>query len=127
MKKLLLLIFFIAGSYVAFAQNGIIFKNTKHGFGKIPQDKPVTYTFTFTNSNAKPAIVENATAECGCTTPVYPKEPIMKGKTGTIKVTFNAAAVGPFKKNVTVKFAGIDAPTVLSIDGEVLMKKVKKA
>lgn len=125
LKKILFFITLFC-SVQAFAQSAIAFKKTKHSFGKIPQDKAVTFTFVFNNSNAKPLIVENATAECGCTTPIYPKEPIMKGKTGSIKVTFNAAAAGPFKKNVTVKFAGLEAPVVLTIDGEVLAKKQPK-
>jgi hypothetical protein len=55
---------------------------------------------------AKPAVIEFANAECGCTTPEYSKNPIMKGKTSTIKVTYNAANPGgTFKKNVNVKFA----------------------
>jgi hypothetical protein len=102
-----------------FAQSPATFKTTEHTFGKIPQGKPVTTEFVFTNTSAKPLIVENATAGCGCTTPVYPKEPILKGKTGTIKVTYNAAAVGPFTKDVTVKFAGVEQPQVLNIKGEV--------
>lgn len=127
MKFRILIVAFLIIGYTVSAQSGINFKTTTYNFGKIKKDKPVTYVFSFTNTLAKPAIVENATAECGCTTPEYPKEPIMKGKTGNIKVTFNAAAVGPFKKNVTIKFAGVEAPAVLNISGEVLdtKKKVK--
>lgn len=123
MKKLLL-ITFLACSAVAFAQEktGIDFKDVKHSFGKVPQGKPVTTEFTFTNATAKPLIVEVATAECGCTTPEYPKEPIMKGKTGTIKVTYNAANPGHFEKKVTVKFANVNEPVILTIDGDVETK-----
>ncbi len=101
------------------AQSDIKFKDVKHSFGKIKQNKPVTYYFSFTNEGNKPLIVENAMAGCGCTTPEYPKEPIGKGKEAKIKVTYNAAAMGTFKKDVTVKFANHAEPTVLEIDGEV--------
>jgi hypothetical protein len=65
-------------------------------------------------------IIETATAECGCTTPEYPKTPIEKGKTAAIKVTYNAESPGNFKKRVTVKFASVTQPIILTIDGEVV-------
>jgi hypothetical protein len=102
-----------------FAQSPATFKATTFSFGKIPQGKPVTTEFVFTNTSGKPLLVENATAGCGCTTPEYPKQPIAKGKTGSIKVTYNAAATGIFTKQVTVKFAGTQEPVVLNITGEV--------
>src|SRR3954471_17407266 len=80
------------------------FKALKHTFGKVEQGKPVTTTFSFVNTSDKPVIIESATAGCGCTTPEYPKEPVLKGKEGTIKVTYNAASMGTFTKTVTVKF-----------------------
>ncbi|HEY1870945.1 MAG TPA: DUF1573 domain-containing protein, partial [Chitinophagaceae bacterium] len=58
------------------------FKTTKYSFGKIKQGKPVTTEFAFSNKSDKSLIIETATAECGCTTPDYPKTPILKGKTG---------------------------------------------
>ncbi len=122
MKYILILLLSIT-SYSIFAQTGAKFIVAKHDFGKIKQDNPAKFTFIFKNTGSKPLIVESATAECGCTTPEYPKEPIIKGKDGKIKVTFNAALSGPFKKNVTVKFANIAEPTVLSISGEVIPEK----
>ncbi|RFM26012.1 DUF1573 domain-containing protein [Deminuibacter soli] len=121
MKKLL----FIATLFVsiaAFAQTKapLEFASTKYSFGKIKQGTPVTTEFKFTNNGDKPAIIETATAECGCTTPDYPKTPIMKGKTGVIKVTYNAAAMGAFTKHVNVKVANTPEPIVLTIDGEVV-------
>ena len=123
MMKKIILAAFILCAISAWAQEGVKFAKTTHSFGKITKDKPVTYVFSFSNTSLKPVIVENATAECGCTTPEYPKEPIMKGKSGSIKVTYNAATVGTFKKNVTIKFANKPAPTVLTIDGEVIEAK----
>lgn len=122
MKKIFFVLFLFSCS-IAFAQSPLQFATTKHSFGNITQNSPKTYFFTFKNVSAKPLVVEVATAECGCTTPEYPKEPIAKGKEGKIKVTYNAAAAGAFSKKVTVKFAGVDEPTVLTIDGVVIEKK----
>ncbi len=98
------------------------FKSVKFSFGKVKQGTPVTTEFTFTNKGTKPLIIENAEAGCGCTTPEYPKAPIMAGKTGIIKVTYNAANAGLFTKDVNVKFAGTNLPVTLVIDGEVIAK-----
>ncbi len=122
MKKLLLIACLFSCTMI-FAQNPVNFKTTKHSFGKIAQHKPATYSFAFTNTSAKPVVVEIATAECGCTTPVYPKEPVPPGKSSEIKVTYNAEAMGTFTKKVNVKLANVDAPVVLVIDGEVIVKK----
>ena len=126
MKKILFLIC-LAISSVAFSQSpsDIAFKKTTHSFGKIKQGIPVTYIFTFTNNSAKPAVIEFANAECGCTTPEYSKDPILKGKSSTIKVTYNAASPGTFKKNVNIKFVSGKLPMVLTIDGEVVPASAK--
>jgi hypothetical protein len=98
----------------------VSFVKTEHNFGKIKKDKPVTYVFNLKNNGNKPLLIENATAECGCTTPEYSKAAILKGKTSPIKVTFNANAEGVFNKRVTVKFLNIAEPTILLIKGEVI-------
>lgn len=120
MKKLLVL-FCLGFSIGAFAQNkDIVFNTTKHNFGKIKHNVPATYTFTYTNNSAKPAVIEVATAECGCTTPVYKQEALPKGKSSTIKVTYNATSTGAFSKKVTVKFVNMPEPYILTIEGDVL-------
>lgn len=96
------------------------FDKLKHSFGKIKQGTPQSITFTLKNTSSKPLIIEQATAQCGCTTPEYSKAPILKGKSSPIKVTYNAANAGPFTKTVTVKFLNVPEPTVLTIEGEVL-------
>lgn len=129
MKHLLLAlsVFFVtatvfaqAPATVQKADNVVKFKELVHDFGKIKQGVPVTYNFAFTNVGSKPVVIEAATASCGCTTPVKPEAPIAKSKSDKITAGFNAAALGPFNKTITVKVAGIDAPLELRITGEVL-------
>jgi hypothetical protein len=116
-KCLLIGLFFAVSG---FAQNTIKFDITNHNFGKIKKGVPKTVSFNFTNLGAKPAVIEFANAECGCTSPEYSPSPILKGTKATIKVTYNAEAVGVFKKRVTVKFAGEKEVTQLVIEGEVI-------
>ncbi len=123
MIKYFLSFLLIAFASVSFAQESPVkFVETSHSFGKIKQGAPVTTEFTFTNTSNKPVIIEVATAECGCTTPDYPKTPVMKDKTASIKVTYNAEAEGHFEKKVTVKFARIQQPVFLTIEGDVEKK-----
>lgn len=83
------------------------FKFTKgevYDFGKIPEGPSATYIFEFKNVGNAPLIIQNASASCGCTSPEWPKEPILPGKKGTIKVTYNTTGRGnqPFDKQVYI-------------------------
>ena len=125
MKKVLTLIC-ILSCVAVFAQNDVKFNESVYKFGKIKHNIPATHVFTFTNTSSKPVVIEFANAECGCTTPEYSKDPILKGKSSTIKVTYNAANLGAFKKNVNVKFAHAQQPIVLTIEGDVVDLKDNK-
>lgn len=73
-----------------------------HDFGTIPQGKPVTNEFKFKNTGNEPIVIQNVRASCGCTTPAWTKEPVLPGKTGMVKATYNAAAAAPFTKTITI-------------------------
>ena len=92
MKKILFLMtLLVMGVSFAFAQTNadIKFDKTTHDFGKFSENSPVvSCTFTFTNIGDAPLVIHQAVASCGCTVPEYTKEPIMPGKKGTIKVTY---------------------------------------
>ena len=93
---------------------------TTYDFGKVKQNVPPTATIVVTNIGTEPLIIEQATPSCGCTVSDYTKAPIAPGKTGTISATYNAAAVGPIDKTLTVKFAGADDVKFVKLTGEVL-------
>ena len=84
------------------ATDNLKFKEEVHDFGTIPQNKPVTNEFTFKNTGKEPILIQNVHASCGCTAADYTKEPILPGKTGMVKATYNAAAASPFSKTITV-------------------------
>jgi hypothetical protein len=124
MKKILALtLVALTASFSVFAQQDIKFEEGSFNFGKIAQGTPVTHVFNFKNTGTKPAVVEYCTAECGCTTPEVTKEPILAGKSSTVKVTYNAANMGSFTKRVTVKLVGVAEPIIITITGEVVAKK----
>lgn len=80
---------------------------TFHDFGKASEGEQVTTSYTLTNTGKEPIIIQNHTVECGCTTPDYPREPIMPGKTAKINVGFNTAGkLGTNNKKVTLTTNG---------------------
>jgi hypothetical protein len=81
-------------------------KTTEHDFGKIPQGKPVYYSFELVNKTAAPLKLDNVQASCGCTTPEWSQDPIAAGATDKIKVGYNAASEGYFEKFITVTYNG---------------------
>jgi hypothetical protein len=127
MKKLFLFASAVVLSTTLFAQQAqkkaedvVKFKELSYDFGKIKQNVPAKHDFVFLNASDAPVIIEAATPSCGCTTPSKPEGAIPKGKEDKITAQFNAGAVGPFNKTITVKLAGIDMPLTLKITGEVL-------
>ncbi|RYG01231.1 MAG: DUF1573 domain-containing protein [Chitinophagaceae bacterium] len=89
------------------------FKQPAHDFGKIPQNRPVTHVFEFTNNGKEPLKLENVQAACGCTTPEWTKDPVAPGANATVKVGYNAAAEGPFSKTVTIFYNGNQMKTLV--------------
>ena len=120
--KTRLLILSLLFAATSFGQSAIKFNQTSYNYGKIKKGIHKSVVFSFTNEGAKPAVIEFATAECGCTQPEYNQSPVLKGQKGSIKVTYTAPNEGLFKKRVSVKFAGEKAVTELVIEGEVVLK-----
>lgn len=100
-------------------QAEITFEKEVHDFGPVLLNQPATYTFTFKNTGKEPLIITNAAASCGCTTPEWTKEPILPGKKGFVKATFNAATLGQFNKAVNVASNAKTANVTLYIKGDV--------
>jgi len=102
----------------------IKFNEESYDFGKITEGEKVTHVFKFYNGSMQPLIITNAVASCGCTTPTWPKTPILPGKEGEISVTFDSAGkVGLQDKQITVTANTDPAQSVVHLIGEVLAKK----
>lgn len=102
------------------SQPDIKFISEEFNFGSIKQGESVTHEFEFTNTGTEPIIISSAQGTCGCTVPIWPKEPITKGQKGTIKVTFNSAGkMGLQDKTVSISSNARMSPTVLHLKGAV--------
>ena len=102
----------------------ITFERDIYDFEKIKQGEKVQHEFKFKNTGKSPLIISNATATCGCTVPEIPKEPILPGKEGVIKVVFNSEGkMGMQDKVVTVTSNANPNTSTVHLVGEVLEKK----
>ena len=88
-------------------------------FGKIPQGKPVHHNFVVTNNASTSYKLTNVQASCGCTTPEWEKDKLMKpGESSNINVGYNAAAEGNFQKSITITYCDT-LSKVITIKGQV--------
>ena len=82
----------------------IVFEENVIDLGEFMQydDPSSRCEFLFTNTGKEPLIISKAKGSCGCTVPEWPKEPIMPGENGVIKVNYDEKRVGSFNKSVTI-------------------------
>jgi hypothetical protein len=97
----------------------ITFESDIHDFGTIEYGGNGVYNFKFSNTGKSPLIISNARGSCGCTVPKWPKEPIKKGETNEINVSYDTKRPGPFTKTVTISSNAKTASKVITIKGVV--------
>jgi hypothetical protein len=127
MKNVAIILFLLGTCAINAVQAGstISFQSKSHDFGTLSEeDGSASCEFSFTNKGDASLIIYKAIASCGCTTPVFSKEPIAPGATSTIKVTYNTVGrPGAFHKTITVYTNDADAPNVvLIVQGTVVPK-----
>ncbi len=87
--------------------------------GNLKRDIPRETVFTIQNTGNSPLLIHQVETSCGCTVPQWTKKPIREGKSGEIKVTYDAKYPGRFHKTITV-YANVEGRSIkLSIAGEV--------
>ena len=119
-------------SFTAFSQNAttqpaenpnapvITFEKTTHDYGTVTKGGDGTCEFKFKNNGVEPLILSNVSSSCGCTVPEWPREPILKGKSASIKVKYDTNRMGAINKTVTVMSNAKVASIQLRIIGNVV-------
>lgn len=104
------------------APDSLSFEATEWDFGAIGEhDGSVSHTFRYTNCGSRPVVIQSVRTTCGCVTPRYSQTPVLRGKTGEIRILFDPTGrPGAFDKKLSVKFSGSDDPATLSVRGTVL-------
>ena len=101
----------------------IVFEEEFHDFGEINEGLVAEHVFSFKNEGEGPLIISNAQGSCGCTVPVWPRQPIAPGATGEIKVSFNSTGrAGKQDKRVTLTNNAVPQTKVLNITSTVIAK-----
>jgi hypothetical protein len=95
------------------------FDREVHNFGRILQNKPVLAVFRFFNDGSEPLVVYSVEPACGCTTVQFTREMVLKGHSGSISVTYNAATLNAFEKQIVVRSNSVTPVRVLYIRGTV--------
>ena len=87
----------------------ISFDSKEYDFGTVNEGYVVEKTFKITNSGKTDLIISNAAPSCGCTVPVWPKEPIKPGASADLFVKFNTSG----KPNRQLKTITLTTNTVV--------------
>ena len=101
----------------------IKFEKTEHDFGTINEGDIVDTVFSFKNSGKSELIITSAKGSCGCTVPEWPKEPIMPGEEGLIRVKFNSDKKPNLQqKTITLVTNTEQGKEILKIKAQVIPK-----
>lgn len=96
----------------------IEYENASYEFGTVKEGTIVEHVFKFKNTGTSPVILAQVSASCGCTTPDYTKEPILPGKEGEVKVSFDSnGQVGAQQKIVTISSNAENRVSTVQIKG----------
>lgn len=99
--------------------------STIRDFGSIPEGQKLEVVYRFLNSGTKPLIIARVQPSCGCTVAEQPDEPVMPGKEGVIKASFNSEGrVGINHKKIYV-IANTRGTQSNEVEFSVLVQKKK--
>ncbi|MDE6499828.1 MAG: DUF1573 domain-containing protein [Rikenella sp.] len=99
----------------------MVFDQISYDFGTIQETAgDVSHTFRFTNRGTLPLVIHSVGVSCGCTYPEFSKEPLLPGKSGEMKITFDPTnRPGRFEKVISVSSNDPRGSIRLTITGEV--------
>lgn len=99
--------------------NGVEFDSYVYNFGVIEEvGGVVSHTFTYRNVGTKPYVITEVAVSCGCTNPIYSREPLKVGGSAEFTVRFDPKdRPGRFEK--AIQIASNQGTTQLTIRGTV--------
>ena len=92
----------------------------EHDYGDLELGVPVDHHFKYVNNTGELLTIDNVRTSCGCTATDWVDEPILAGDTSSIKITYDSAKTGYFRKKIKVYFTGQRKAEILYIEGFVL-------
>ncbi len=123
-KMIGMLVFFLSvfstAALAQFQYPRFQWEKSTHDFGELTHKSAVSYEFEFTNKGQAPLVIAEVEPSCGCTVTEYTREPIMPGKKGKVKASFDSASLGKFNKSIKVTANVEGGPEYLYIRGTVV-------
>ena len=101
------------------AETPVTWQEDSHSFGNIAKGKPVSREFAFKNTTKQPVQIVDAKSSCACVTTSFSKSVVAPGASGSIRLTYDAAAAGQFVKTVSVTTTNSPTPKILTLKGKV--------
>lgn len=92
----------------------------EHDFGDIKPNIETSHSFKFVNISDDLLTIDNVRTTCGCTASDWEEEPTQVSDTSAIKITYDAAKPGYFRKKIKVYFHGQRQAEILYVEGFVL-------
>lgn len=131
MKNLLLTLSIVLLGSIAYAQDDapakkgpiMSFESLTVDYGTIEENADPLRIAKFTNTGDEPLIITNARGSCGCTVPVWPKQPIMPGESAEIEIRYATNRIGPFSKTVKITTNENNDGHTITVKGKVLKKE----
>lgn len=102
MRKVFLICTGTLWGFALFAQPKLTAPDFTVDFGEVEFGGNGERVFKFKNEGKDPLLITNAQGSCGCTVPDWPRDPIMPGQEGTIKIKYDTRRAGPINKQVTI-------------------------
>ncbi|RLD56996.1 MAG: hypothetical protein DRJ05_10410 [Bacteroidetes bacterium] len=97
----------------------VVFNKTVHDYGTLEQHGDGKCEFKFTNEGNEPLILSNVRSSCGCTVPTWPREPILPGQSGVIKIKYDTKRIGTINKSIYVTSNAKVSKVTLKIKGKI--------
>lgn len=95
------------------------FESMEVPYGEIDQHSEPLRNLAFTNTGTEPLVIKSARGSCGCTVPIWPKEPIMPGESANIEIRYATDRLGKINKTVTITTNEGGDPHVIKVTGKV--------
>ena len=98
----------------------VVFEPETLDLGRMQPGVPKTGIVRLTNNGSAAVQIKKAVASCGCTTPSWPREPILAGETAEIEITLKPSLKQGqrLSKRVTLQMMA-GPPQVITVEGEV--------
>lgn len=120
MKQTLLTLYMMAVAAVCAAQPKFTSNTEMQNLGQIEWKHPADVQYVISNTGTAPLVLTGIEPDCACTVAQWTKTPIAPGGKGTVRLTFDAEALGRFHKSVAILTNAAPHVIYLYFQGEVV-------